>query len=183
MQSLEGDEIANRASEADVGRLAAHHAARPRRRREPTDDRCASFRRHFGRSEQRERLGEQSITHEDRRGFPERLVDGGSSPADVVVVHGREIVVNQRVGVDELEGHRDRQHVVDVDPGRHRLGRREHERGPNTLAAGQQGISEHRREFRRPHVAEGRAQSLLEPGSARREPGFEAHPGEHNTGW
>ena len=35
---------------------------------------------------------------------------GRPSPAHVVIIHGREIVVNKRIGVDQLEPGRKRQH-------------------------------------------------------------------------
>lgn len=51
-----------------------------------------------------ERLGEKSVSGEDGNGFPEDAVAGGSSPAEVVIIHARKIVMDQRVGVNALDG-------------------------------------------------------------------------------
>jgi hypothetical protein len=53
--------------------------------------------------------GEQRIARENRHGVAEDLVVGELAAAVVVVIERRQIVVNQRVGVDELEraGRRD----------------------------------------------------------------------------
>jgi len=50
-----------------------------------------------------ERLGGQGIAGQDAAGFAENLVIGRPPPAHVVVVHGRQIVVDERIGMDELE--------------------------------------------------------------------------------
>ena len=48
-------------------------------------------------------FGQKSIPGEDGDGFPENLVVGRLSPPEVVVVHGGEVVVDQGIGMDELE--------------------------------------------------------------------------------
>ena len=47
--------------------------------------------------------GEQRVTRQERGGFVELLVRGRAAAAQVVVVHARQVVVNQRVGVDALQ--------------------------------------------------------------------------------
>ena len=54
--------------------------------------------------EQRERLGLQRIAGEDRDAVAVHDVQRRPSAAQRVVVHRRQIVVNQRVGVNELDG-------------------------------------------------------------------------------
>ncbi len=47
--------------------------------------------------------GQQGIAGEDGGGFVIGFVDGGAAAAEVVIVHGRQIVVDQRVAVDQLD--------------------------------------------------------------------------------
>ncbi len=53
----------------------------------------------------------QAITGQDGIGLPEGNVGGGLSMAEGIVIHGRQIVVNQRIGVDELKGAGDGQRL------------------------------------------------------------------------
>ncbi len=48
--------------------------------------------------------GEQGVSGQDGVGFPENLVTGRTSPAQVIIVHGGQVVVNQGVGVQQLNG-------------------------------------------------------------------------------
>ena len=57
------------------------------------------------------RLGEQAVAGEDRHVLAEHHVRGRAAPAQVVVVHRRQVVVDQRVGVDQLDRGRRGQHV------------------------------------------------------------------------
>ena len=54
--------------------------------------------------DQAEGLGEQAVAGQDGDVLAERDVAGGQAAAQAVVVDGRQVVVDQRVGVDELEG-------------------------------------------------------------------------------
>lgn len=58
---------------------------------------------------------------------------------EVVVVHGRQIVMDQRVRVDEFDGGSRGQHVFGAAT--ERLGRREREHRTEPLAAGQQRVA------------------------------------------
>ncbi len=49
-----------------------------------------------------EGLGLQGIAGENGGGLVEGAVAGGAAAAQVVIVHGRQIVMHQRVGVDEF---------------------------------------------------------------------------------
>ena len=71
---------------------AQHRAAVP----------CAELpRRPLRQHVERQRL--QRIAGQDRRAFVERLVAGRPAAAQVVVVHRRQVVVDQAVGVDQLD--------------------------------------------------------------------------------
>ena len=61
-------------------------------------------RRGRGLRENFERDGEQRVAREDGDAFAEDLVRGRPAAAEVVVVHAREVVVDERVGVDALDG-------------------------------------------------------------------------------
>ena len=50
------------------------------------------------------RPGLEAVTDQDRRGLVVGFVQGGLAPAQVVVVHGGEVVVDQGVGVDQFDG-------------------------------------------------------------------------------
>ena len=54
----------------------------------------------------RERLGQQAVTDEDRLPLAEADVGGRAAAPQVVVVHRRQVVVDERVGVNQLEGAR-----------------------------------------------------------------------------
>jgi len=47
---------------------------------------------------------QKSVTREDGDGFAEFLVARGFAAAEVIVVEGRQVIVNQGVGVDEFDG-------------------------------------------------------------------------------
>ena len=53
-----------------------------------------------------ERVGQERVPGEDRHRLAEDLVAREPPAAVVVVVHGGQVVVDQRVGVDQLEGSR-----------------------------------------------------------------------------
>ncbi|MNC50243.1 hypothetical protein D3C75_994730 [compost metagenome] len=51
-----------------------------------------------------ERQALQAIASEDRAGLVKGLVGGRLTTAQVVIVHGRQVVVHQRIGMDQLDG-------------------------------------------------------------------------------
>ena len=57
-------------------------------------------------------LGEEAVAREDRHVLPEHDVAGGLAAAQLVVIHRGEVVVDQGVGVDQLDGRRQRDHVL-----------------------------------------------------------------------
>ena len=51
-----------------------------------------------------EGFGLESVASENGHGFAKDFVGGGSAAAEVVVVHGRQVVMNEGVGVEKLGG-------------------------------------------------------------------------------
>jgi hypothetical protein len=55
-------------------------------------------------SEDRERERLQGVTDENRSGLVERTVASRASSAEVIVVHGRQVVMHEAIDVDQLDG-------------------------------------------------------------------------------
>jgi hypothetical protein len=94
--------------------------------------------------EQAEGLGEQAVAGENRHALAELHVRRRSPAPHRVVVHRRQIVVDERVGVDQLDGTRgrERQPVRFGVAGRHRFCRRQSEQRPQPLPAGLQAVAQ-----------------------------------------
>ncbi len=138
---------------AEIDSLAANHSARARGLRNNPHRTKLSFAQDGRRNarylpwfarEMHERFREQSVTGENRQAFAVDDVVGRSASPQRVVVHGRQIVVDERVGVNQLEGAR----------GRHRcracafqmigiggFSRCKRQHRPKALAAGQQAVA------------------------------------------
>ena len=84
-------------------------------------------------------MREEGVAGQDGHGLSEDLVARRSTPAEVVVVHGREVVVDEGVGMDQLEGARGRHHVRHVAAGG--LGRRDDQDGPEPLPARKHAVA------------------------------------------
>ncbi len=88
-----------------VEHLPADHAAEAGRLGEPGDERDARarirIRRRIG--EFLEGEGEQPVAGQDRRRLVEGTVDGGAPAPQVVVVHGRQVVMDQRIAVQAFD--------------------------------------------------------------------------------
>ncbi|GFO82887.1 MAG: hypothetical protein A49_25140 [Methyloceanibacter sp.] len=75
--------------------------------------------------------GEERIARQDGGGFVEGDMHRGASPAERIVVHGRKIVVDQRVAVNAFErasriegrllGHAEQARGLDEEEGRKRF--------------------------------------------------------------
>ena len=101
---------------------------------------------------QLERCSLQRIPREDREAVVVQHVKRWPAAAEAVIVHGRQIVVNQRVGVDELHGASHRQREVEWiqiiscalgsigEPNGVRSG--EGKNRPQTLSASKHGVPE-----------------------------------------
>ena len=99
-------------------------------------------------SHQRERLGLQGIARQDRDAVAVHGVKRGTPAAQAVVVHRRQIVVNERIGVDELHGAGGRQGQFECRRPRapcHRVRRRNHQQRTQPLSPSQAGCSASRR--------------------------------------
>ncbi len=86
-----------------------------------------------------ESLGEERVAGEDGDAFAENLVAGETSAAVVIVVHRREVVVNQGVGVDALDGAGEGHGPGGLPAAGLRGGKRQD--GAKPLAAGEQGVA------------------------------------------
>ena len=93
-----------RAGRIDIDRLSAAHAtAAPVALREfaPASPRGRAGLRRVGQHLERQRL--QRVAGQDRGGFVEGDVHGGLAAAQGVVVHRRQVVVHQRIAVDQFD--------------------------------------------------------------------------------
>ena len=104
----------------------------------------AQRRQHPGRlarllAEEPHRLGEEAVAGEDRDVLAELDVRGRQAAAQLVVVHRRQVVVDQRVGVDQLDRAGDRQEALGLGAERAGGGQREDRAHP--LAAGEQRVA------------------------------------------
>jgi hypothetical protein len=82
------------------------------------------------------RLGEETVAREDRDVLAELDVRGRAAATEVVVVHRRQVVVDERVGVDQLDRSGGGQDPFRRDLGRARGGEDQHR--ADALAAGEQ---------------------------------------------
>ena len=85
-----------------------------------------------------ERVGQERVPGENGDRLAEDLVVREAPAAVVVVVHGRQVVVDQGVGVDQLEAAGGGHDVVHLAA--HRLGARDHQDGAETLAAREDAV-------------------------------------------
>ncbi|MCY1518254.1 hypothetical protein D9M68_529660 [compost metagenome] len=130
--------------DADAGQidgLAAGHALAAGRARQQAAQKGLHGRGHLvalgGEQLEGQRL--QRVAREQRVGFAELHVHGGLAAAQHVVVHARQVVVHQRIGVDEFGGAGRTQRGVGVAADRF-IGR-EHQQRPQPLAAVEHGIA------------------------------------------
>jgi hypothetical protein len=86
-----------------------------------------------------ERDRQQSVASQDRDAVAENFVTGGTTAAQIVVVHAREIIVNERIGVDAFHGTSMRQSGARFSTAR--FGRRETENWPEPFSPGKQTVA------------------------------------------
>ena len=158
----------------EVERLPADHAAGPGGAKQLERDPAARL----GRERREARIehpcaqGDHVIARHHRRRYVEGAVRRGPPAAQVVVVHAGEIVVHQRVGMDDFDRGREVGHALRGGFARHRLGGGEDERRPQALAGREQAVP-HRRGHRGgpplpcPHAP--RLQHRVHPGPGVRE--------------
>jgi hypothetical protein len=105
-----------------------------------------------------EGLGVERVAGEDRDVLAVADVARRPPAAQVVVVHRREVVVDERVGVDELDRARQRQDRGRVDADR--PGRRHREHRADALAPREQRVAHRLLEARGPRGGAGEAQAV-----------------------
>ena len=133
----------------EVDRLAARHAARAASPRQELQHRELVL-RILGEGVLGEELeGEalQRISGEERRRLVELDVARGLAPAQRIVVHARQIVVDQRVRMDHLDGRGARIHAGDV--GIDDFAGRVSKQRTHALAAAERRVAHRRRKARR----------------------------------
>lgn len=81
---------------------------------------------------------QQGVTGQNGRRFVKSLVAGGTATAEIVVVHGGQIVVDERISVDHLHRARRRQGGLDFPAAR--FGRQKHEHRPQPFARREQTV-------------------------------------------
>ncbi len=117
---------------------------------EAGDERDAGRRRKIRRlvGEDVEGVGEKRIAGEDGGRIVVGLVDGRLAPAKVVVVHGRQVVMDERIAVDAFERGG---HAKDGRPGHaEQSGALDHQERPQALAAVEDAVPHRRQEAFRP---------------------------------
>ncbi len=124
----------------EVEHLAARHPPRARRARQlqhqvGTHPRIVVSRRV---RENLERQRVQAIPGEDGIRLAERLVEGRLAAPKVGIVHARQVVVDQRIGMNQFDGacgrHRERAVAADC------IGAGQTKNRPQTLAAGHEAV-------------------------------------------
>ena len=81
----------------------------------------------------------QSVSREDGDGLAKRLVAGGPSAAQVVVIERGQVIVDERVGVQHLKGRAKLFHAQRNAAGNHARGLHAKD-GPQALAAGEHAM-------------------------------------------
>lgn len=104
VDGLEKGHVARNAFALDIEHFSADESVRARGLGENADGLAGADGIDGGLGEDFECEGEQSITRQDSKGFPEDFVASGAAPAEVVVVDRGEIVVDQAETMDEFDG-------------------------------------------------------------------------------
>ena len=93
-----------------------------------------------------ERERQQGVSRQDRHRFAKHLVIGGTATSKVVVVHGGQIVMNQRVGMHHLNRTGCGKRGFDVAATR--FGRQQNEQRSQPLATREQAVGHRFPQFR-----------------------------------
>ena len=83
--------------------------------------------------------GEEPVAGEDRGGVVEGLVDSGLAAAQVVIVHGRQVVMHQRIAMHAFERGPRHQRLLTIDA--EQACALHHQEGPEPLAGPEAGIA------------------------------------------
>ena len=131
-----------------VDHLSARHAPRARGRAQRRDEFAARLGVGvgigFGQHLEGTRL--QRVAREDRGRLVEGAVSGGLAAPKVVVVHGGQVIMHERIGVHHLDRCSDPRRAGWRD--REQQGGLDHEEAPEPLASAQRGIAHRLRETR-----------------------------------
>ena len=92
----------------------------------------------WGLGEDGEGLGEEGVATEDGHAFAVNFMTSGSASAEIIIVHAREVIVDEGVGVHDLDGAGGRESIGGVATASFVCG--EGEDGAESLAAGEDGI-------------------------------------------
>ena len=122
-----------------------------------------------------EGMGQKGVAREQGRGFVEGLVRGRAAAAEIVVIQARQIVMDQRIRVDALEGDRGRQ--GGLGGGAVAVGGGEHQDGSQPFAARFETIAHRGVQARRAGVGGGHVpgEALLDAGNVTFEFGGKVH--------
>ena len=125
----------------EIERLAADHAAEPGGAGEHDDQIGAHRRIGMGRrvGDDVEGIGQQPVAGQNGGGLVEGLVDGGTATAQIVVVHRRQVVMDQRIAMDHFQRASRAENAFALDSEQPR-GLRQQE-GPQPLAAAERSIA------------------------------------------
>ena len=140
----------------EVEHLAAGHAAEARRGGKARDQLGAHRRVGVGGGigENREGQRQQRVAGEDRRRLVEGLVHRRLPAAEVIIVHGRQVVMDERVAVDAFERRRRAQRVV--GGAAEEAGRFDEDEGAQPLAPAERGVAHGGKQPRRPRDLAGK---------------------------
>lgn len=86
-----------------------------------------------------EGLGEEGISGENGDAFPVNLVVRGFAPAEVVVIHGRQVVMDEGISVDAFDSAGSREGWSAITAAR--LGGGQTESGPQAFTPSEQGVT------------------------------------------
>ena len=92
-----------------------------------------------GPGDEAEGLRLQGVPGQDGHRLTVDLVAGGTAPAEVVVIHAGQVVVDEGVGVDALHGGGEGQRLLQTPPAELTEGQRQHR--PHPLAPGQEAVA------------------------------------------
>ena len=123
---------------------------------------------------------QQGITGQNRLGLAVHLVVGGPATAQVVVVHGGQVVMDERHGVDHLHRHRRGHGQIGVAAGQ-LTGRQGQDRS-QPLATGQERVAHRLPQRLRTLGAEGAVQGGLHAPAGRLQVGGEVERRAHRRG-
>jgi hypothetical protein len=86
-----------------------------------------------------ERLGQERVPCQNGDRLPKDLVVGRIPAPEVIVIHGRQVIMNQGIGMNHLHGAGRRHGMAQITSDG--LACREHENRPDPLASGKNGIA------------------------------------------